>query len=149
MRQDSEEKKKKDEERENIPKTVEKIANLADKQKSTGDKSHINKLSQNEKIAEQRVTNVKEQKNLEIEDQMQHELDSSEKKVESESNGKLLDNIKKFENQQKLINNKPSSASKKQLGINEKRKSAPVKPEMIEDLSKIICKQSSFEDKNR
>jgi len=146
MRQDSEEKKKKDEERENIPKIVEK-PNLADKQKSTGDKSHINKLSQNEKIADQRVTNVKEQKNLEIEDQTQHELDSFEKKVESE--GKLLENIKKFENQQKLINNKPSSASKKQLGINEKRKSAPVKPEMIEDLSKIICKQSSFEDKNR
>lgn len=151
MRQDSEEKKKKDEERENIPKTVEKVANLADKQKSAEDKPHINKLSQNEKMADQRVTNVKEQTNIEIEDQTQNELDSSEKikKVENEGNGKLFDNIKKFESQQKLINNKLSSASKKQLGINEKRKSAPVKPEMIEDLSKIIYKQSSFEDKNR
>lgn len=152
MRQDSEEKKKKDEERENIPKTVEKVANLADKQKkSAEDKPHINKLSQNEKMADQRVTNVKEQKNIETEDQTQNELDSSEKikKVENEGNGKLFDNIKKFESQQKLINNKLSSASKKQLGINEKRKSAPVKPEMIEDLSKIIYKQSSFEDKNR
>lgn len=149
MRQDSEEKKKKDEEKENIPKTVEKVANLTDKQKSE-DKPHINKLSQNEKTADQ-VTNVKEQKNSETEDQTQNELDSSEKikKVESEGNGKLFDNIKRFESQQKLINNKSSSASKKQLGINEKRKSAPVKPEMIEDLSKIIYKQSSFEDKIR
>lgn len=151
MRQDSEEKKKKDEERENIPKTVEKVANLGDKQKYAEDKPHINKLSQNEKMADQQVTNVKEQKNIETEDQTQNELDSSEKikKVENEGNGKLFDNIKKFESQQKLINNKLSSASKKQLGINEKRKSAPVKPEMIEDLSKIIYKQSSFEDKNR
>lgn len=152
MRQDSEEKKRKDEERENIPKTVEKVANLADKQKSTAeDKPHINKLSQNEKTADQQVTNVKEQKNLEIENQTQNEVDSSQKtkKIESEGNGKLFDNIKRFESQQKLINNKSSSASKKQLGINEKRKSAPVKPEMIEDLSKIIYKQSSFEDKNR
>lgn len=150
MRQDSEEKKKKDEERENIPKTVEKVVNLADKQKSMEDKPHVNKLSQSEKTADQQLINVKEQKNLEAEDQMQNELDSSEKikKVESEGNGKLFDNIKRFESQQKLINNK-SSSSKKQLGINEKRKSAPVKPEMIEDLSKIIYKQSSFEDKNR
>lgn len=149
MRQDSEEKKKKDEERENIPKTVEKVANLADKQKSE-DKPHINKLSQSEKMADQQPINVKEQKNLETEDQTQNEVDSSEKikKVKSEGNGKLFDNIKRFESQQKLINNK-SSSSKKQLGINEKRKSAPVKPEMIEDLSKIIYKQSSFEDKNR
>lgn len=149
MRQDSEEKKKKDE-RENIPKTVEKFANLTDKQKSTEDKPHVNKLSQNEKTADQQMVNVKEQKNLETEDQTQNELDSSEKikKVESEGNGKLFDNIKRFESQQKLINNK-SNFAKKQLGINEKRKSAPVKPEMIEDLSKIIYKQSSFEDKNR
>lgn len=149
MRQDSEEKKKKDE-RENIPKTAEKFANLTDKQKSTEDKPHVNKLSQNEKTADQQMINVKEQKNLETEDQTQNELDSSEKikKVESEGNGKLFDNIKRFESQQKLINNK-SNFAKKQLGINEKRKSAPVKPEMIEDLSKIIYKQSSFEDKNR
>lgn len=152
MRQDSEEKKKKDEERENIPKTAEKIAHLVDKPKSTEDKLHINKLIQNEKTADQQVVNVKEQKNLETENQTQNELvDGSEKvkKVESEGNGKLFDNIKRFENQQKLINNKSSSGSKKQLGMNEKRKSAPVKPEMIEDLSKIIYKQSSFEDKNR
>ncbi|KYN13685.1 STE20-like serine/threonine-protein kinase [Trachymyrmex cornetzi] len=151
MRQDSEEKKKKDEERENISKTIEKVANLPDKQKSTEDnKPHINKLSQNEKTADQRVTNVKDKEQKNLEDQTQNELDSSEKtkKIESEGNGKLFDNIKKFENQQKLINNKSSSVSKK-LGINEKRKSAPVKPEMIEDLSKIIYKQSSFEDKNR
>lgn len=149
MRQDSEEKKKKDE-RENIPKTVEKFANLTDKQKSMEDKPHVNKLSQNEKTADQQMINVKEQKNLETEDQTQNELDSSEKikKVESEGNGKLFDNIKRFESQQKLINNK-SNFAKKQLGRNEKRKSAPVKPEMIEDLSKIIYKQSSFEDKNR
>lgn len=149
MRQDSEEKKKKDEERENIPKTIEKVASL-DKQKSTEDKPHVNK-SQNEKTVDQQVINVKEQKTLETEDQTQNELDSSEKikKVESEGNGKLFDNIKRFESQQKLINNKSSSISKKQLGVNEKRKSAPVKPEMIEDLSKIIYKQSSFEDKNR
>ncbi|KAL6264091.1 hypothetical protein P5V15_004170 [Pogonomyrmex californicus] len=149
MRQDSEEKKRKDEERENIPKIAEKITNLTDKQRSVEDKSQINK-PQNEKTAEQQVTNVKEQKNLEIENQTQNELDGSDKikKVDSEGNGKLFDNIKRFENQ-KLINNKSSSASKKQLGINEKRKSAPVKPEMIEDLSKIIYKQSSFEDKDR
>lgn len=152
MRQDSEEKKKKDEERENIPKTAEKVAHLVDKPKCTEDKPHINKLTQNEKTADQQVVNVKEQKNLETENQTQNELvDGSEKvkKVESEGNGKLFDNIKRFENQQKLINNKSSSGSKKQLGMNEKRKSAPVKPEMIEDLSKIIYKQSSFEDKNR
>ncbi|XP_011059314.1 PREDICTED: serine/threonine-protein kinase 10 isoform X1 [Acromyrmex echinatior] len=151
MRQDSEEKKKKVEERENILKTVEKVANLSDKQKSTEDnKPHINKLSQNEKTADQQLTNVKDKEQKNLEDQTQNELDSSEKtkKVESEGNGKLFDNIKKFENQQKLINNKSSSVSKK-LGINEKRKSAPVKPEMIEDLSKIIYKQSSFEDKSR
>lgn len=150
MRQDSEEKKKKDEERENIPKT-EKLANLTDKQKSIEDKPHVNKLSQNEKTTDQQMINVKEQKNLETEDQTQNELDSSEKikKIENEGNGKLFDNIRRFENQQKLINNKSSFVSKKQLGINEKRKSAPVKPEMIEDLSKIIYKQSSFEDKNR
>ncbi|XP_018049759.1 PREDICTED: serine/threonine-protein kinase 10 isoform X2 [Atta colombica] len=151
MRQDSEEKKKKDEERENISKTVEKVANLPDKQKSTEDnKSHINKLSQNEKTADQRLTNVKDKEQKNLEDQTQNELNNSEKtkKIESEGNSKLFDNIKKFENQQKLINNKSSSVSKK-LGINEKRKSAPVKPEMIEDLSKIIYKQSSFEDKSR
>lgn len=149
MRQDSEEKKKKDEERENIPKTVEKVASL-DKQKSTEEKPHVNKLSQNEKTVDQQVINIKERK-TETEEQTQNELDSSEKikKVENEGNGKLFDNIKRFESQQKLINNKSSSISKKQLGINEKRKSAPVKPEMIEDLSKIIYKQSSFEDKNR
>ncbi|XP_012529038.1 serine/threonine-protein kinase 10 isoform X2 [Monomorium pharaonis] len=152
MRQDSEEKKKKkDEEQENIPKTVEKVASLSNKQKSMEDKPHINKVAQSEKTVDQQVTNVKEQKNLEIEDQMQNEVSNSEKtkKVESEGNGKFFDNIKRFESQQKLMNNKSSSASKKQLGINEKRKSAPVKPEMIEDLSKIIYKQSSFEDKNR
>ncbi|XP_011647270.1 serine/threonine-protein kinase 10 isoform X4 [Pogonomyrmex barbatus] len=149
IRQDSEEKKRKDEERENIPKIAEKITNLTDKQRSVEDKSQINK-PQNEKTAKQQVTNVKEQKNLEIENQTQNELDGSDKikKVDSEGNGKLFDNIKRFENQ-KLINNKSSSTSKKQLGINEKRKSAPVKPEMIEDLSKIIYKQSSFEDKDR
>jgi len=151
MRQDSEEKKKKDEEKENISKTVEKVANFPDKQKSTEDnKPHINKLSQNEKTADQRLTNVKDKEQKNLEDQTQNELNNSEKtkKIESEGNSKLFDNIKKFENQQKLINNKSSSVSKK-LGINEKRKSAPVKPEMIEDLSKIIYKQSSFEDKSR
>lgn len=149
MRQDSEEKKKKDEERENIPKTVEKLANLTDKQKSTEDKPHVDKLSQNEKTADQR-TNVKERKNSETEHRIQDELDVSEKikRIENEGNGQLFDNIKRFESQQKLINDK-SNFAKKQLGINEKRKSAPVKPEMIEDLSKIIYKQSSFEDKNR
>lgn len=143
MRQDSEEKKKKEEEKENI-------TNSTDKQKSMEDKSQINKLSQNEKIANQQVTNIKEQKNLEIENQVRNKLDGSEniKRTESEDNAKLFDNIKRFENQQKLINNKSSPAAKKQLGVNEKRKSAPVKPEMIEDLSKIIYKQSSFEDKN-
>ncbi|CAL1679741.1 unnamed protein product [Lasius platythorax] len=148
MRQDSEDKKKKDvEERENISKDV----NLGEKQKSAEDKSQINKLSQNEKTVDQQVTNVKEQRNLETEDRMQNELDDSGKikKAVNEDNVKLFDNIRRFENQQKLINSKSSPASKKQLGVNEKRKSAPVKPEMIEDLSKIIYKQSSLEDKDR
>lgn len=148
MRQDSEDKKKKDvEERENISKDV----NLGEKQKSAEDKSQINKLSQNEKTVDQQVTNVKEQRNLETEDRMQNELDDSGKikKAINEDNVKLFDNIRRFENQQKLINSKSSPASKKQLGVNEKRKSAPVKPEMIEDLSKIIYKQSSLEDKDR
>lgn len=152
MRQDSEEKKKKDvEERENISKDVEKIVNRTDKQKSAEDKSQINKLSQNEKTVDQQVTNIKEQRNLETEDRMQNELDGSGKikKAENEDNVKLFDNIRKFENQQKLINSKSSPASKKQMGVNEKRKSAPVKPEMIEDLSKIIYKQSSLENKDR
>ncbi|XP_072766768.1 uncharacterized protein Slik [Anoplolepis gracilipes] len=152
MRQDSEEKKKKDvEERENIPKDVEKIVNLTDKHKSAEDKSQITKLLQNEKTVDQQVINVKEQRNLELEDRMQNELDGSGKikKAENEDNVKLFDNIRRFENQQKLINSKSSPVSKKQLGVNEKRKSAPVKPEMIEDLSKIIYKQSSLEDKDR
>ncbi|XP_029669099.1 serine/threonine-protein kinase 10 isoform X1 [Formica exsecta] len=152
MRQDSEEKKKKDvEERENISKDVEKIVNRTDKQKSAEDKSQINKLSQNEKTVDQQVTNIKEQRNLETEDRMQNELDGSGKikKAENEDNVKLFDNIRKFENQQKLMNRKSSPASKKQMGVNEKRKSAPVKPEMIEDLSKIIYKQSSLENKDR
>lgn len=151
MRQESEEKKKKDvEERESISKDVEKIVNLGEKQKSIEDKSQINKLSQNEKTVGQQVTNIKEQRNLETEDR-QNEFDDSGKikKTENEDNVKLFDNIRKFENHQKLINSKSSPASKKQLGVNEKRKSAPVKPEMIEDLSKIIYKQSSLEDKDR
>ncbi|XP_011254400.1 serine/threonine-protein kinase 10 isoform X3 [Camponotus floridanus] len=151
MRQDSEEKKKKDVEgRENVSKDVEKIVNLTDKQKSAEDKSQINKLPQNEKMVDQ-VTNVAEQRNLETENQMQNELDGSGKvkKNENEDNVKLFDNIRRFENQQKLINSKSSLSSKKQFGVNEKRKSAPVKPEMIEDLSKIIYKQSSLEEKDR
>ncbi|XP_012235970.1 STE20-like serine/threonine-protein kinase isoform X3 [Linepithema humile] len=142
MRQDSEEKKKKEEEKENM-------TNSTDKQRFVEDKPQINKLSQNEKTANQQVTNIKEQKNLEIENQVRNELDSSEniKRTESEDNAKLFDNIKRFESQQKLIN-KSNPAAKKQLGVNEKRKSAPVKPEMIEDLSKIIYKQSSLENKD-
>lgn len=142
MRQDSEEKKKKEEEKENI-------MNSTDKQKFMEDKAQINKLSQNEKTMNQQVTNIKEQKNLEIENQTRNELDSENmKRTESEDSAKLLDNIKRFENQQKLINNKSNPPAKKQLGINEKRKSAPVKPEMIEDLSKIIYKQSSLKNKD-
>lgn len=151
MRQDSEEKKKKDiEEKENISKDVEKMVNLTDKQKSAEDKSQINKLSQNEKMVDL-MTNFKEQRNLETENRMQNELDGSEKvkKNENEDNVKLFNNMRRFETQQKLINSKSISSSKKQLGVNEKRKSAPVKPEMIEDLSKIIYKQSSLEDKAR
>jgi len=152
MRQDSEEKKKKDDEKENIMKDVEKVNNIksTDKnQKPIEDKLQSNKLSQ-EKMADQQV-HVKEQRNLDMEDRIQNELNSSEKikRPESEDGGKLFDNIKRFENQQKLINNKSISTSKKQLSVNEKRKSAPVKPEMIEDLSKIIYnKQLSLEDKN-
>jgi len=152
MRQDSEEKKKKDDEKENIMKDVEKVNNIksTDKnQKPIEDKLQNNKLSQ-EKMADQQV-HVKEQRNLDMEDRIQNELNSSEKikRPESEDGGKLFDNIKRFENQQKLINNKSISTSKKQLSVNEKRKSAPVKPEMIEDLSKIIYnKQLSLEDKN-
>lgn len=147
MRQDSEEKKKKDiEEKETISKDV---VNL-DKQKSAEDKSQINKLSQNERMVDLMI-NFKEQGNLETENRMQNELDGFEKikKNENEDNVKLFDNMRRYENQQKLINSKSSSSSKKQLGVNEKRKSAPVKPEMIEDLSKIIYKQSSLEDKAR
>ncbi|XP_025162185.1 serine/threonine-protein kinase 10 isoform X3 [Harpegnathos saltator] len=148
MRQDS-----KNEEKENGLKDLEKvnIVNLADKQKSTEDNKsqQVSKLPHNEKMADQQATNIKEQRNSEVEDQNDF-MESSEKvkKLESEDRGKLLDNIKRFENQQKLMNNK-SSPSKKQLGINEKRKSAPVKPEMIEDLSKIIYnKQLSLQDKD-
>lgn len=148
MRQDS-----KNEEKENGPKDVEKsnVVSLADKQKSMEDKPlQVNKLLQNEKMVDQQVTNIKEQKNSETEDQNEL-VDSFEKakKAESEDRNKLFDNIKRFENQQKLINNKSNPSSKKQLGINEKRKSAPVKPEMIEDLSKIIYnKQLSLQDKD-
>lgn len=144
MRQDSEEKKKKDEEKENTSKNIEKtnIVELADKLKST------DSISQNENIMAQQVTNIKEQKNSEINNQTKTEVDNSEKvKSENEDNSIFFDNIKKFEDHQKLINNKSSPATRKQLGINEKRKSAPVKPEMIEDLSKVIYKQSSLEDK--
>ncbi|XP_020298870.1 serine/threonine-protein kinase 10 isoform X2 [Pseudomyrmex gracilis] len=146
MRQDSEEKKKKDEEKENTLKNIEKIniVELADKFKSTDNKS------QDENIMAQQVTNIKEQKNSEINNQTQTEVDSSEKiKLENEENSIFFDNIKKFEDHQKLINNKSSPATRKQLGINEKRKSAPVKPEMIEDLSAVIYKQSSLEDKDK
>jgi hypothetical protein len=152
MRQDSEEKKKKDDEKENVMKDIEKINNTKStekNQKSIEDKLQSNKLSQ-EKMTDQQV-HIKEQRNLDMEDRIQNELNSSEKikRPESEDSGKLFDNIKRFENQQKLINNKSISTSKKQLSVNEKRKSAPVKPEMIEDLSKIIYnKQLSLEDKN-
>ncbi|XP_032674602.1 serine/threonine-protein kinase 10 isoform X3 [Odontomachus brunneus] len=148
MRQDS-----KSEEKENGPKDVEKvnIVNLMDKQKSTEDKpQQVNKLPQNEKMADPQVTNIKDLKDSEMEDQNEF-MDNSEKmkKADSEDRTKLFDNIKRFENQQKLMNNKSSPSSKKQLGMNEKRKSAPVKPEMIEDLSKIIYnKQLSLQDKN-
>lgn len=147
MRQDS-----KNEEKENGPKDFEKvnIVNLANKQKSTEDKQQINKLPQNDKMANQQVANIKEQKNLEAQNSNEF-MDNLEKmkKVDGEDRGKLSDNIKRFENQQKLINNKSSPSSKKQLGMNEKRKSAPVKPEMIEDLSKIIYnKHLSLQDKD-
>lgn len=147
MRQDS-----KSDEKENGPKDVEKvnIVNLMDKQKSIEDKpQQVNKLPQNEKMADPQVANIKDQKNSETEDQNEF-MDSSEKvkKADSEDRSKLFDNIKRFENQQKLVNNKSSLSSKK-LGMNEKRKSAPVKPEMIEDLSKIIYnKQLSLQNKD-
>lgn len=151
MRQDS-----KSEEKENSSKDVEKvnIVNLADKHQKPNEEKpqqQVNKLPQNEKMIDQQVANVKEQKNSETkEEHVQNELDDAErvvKKMEYEDSGKLFDSIKRFENQQKM-NNKSSPASKKQLGVNEKRKSAPVKPEMIEDLSKIIYnKQSSLQDK--
>lgn len=139
-------------------KDIEKvnIMSLADKhQKSTEDKpQQTNKPPKNEKMADQQAANIKEQKSLEtnLETQMQNELDGVERmrKVGSEDSGKLFDNIKRFENQQKLMNNKLNPASKKQLSVNEKRKSAPVKSEMIEDLSKIIYnKQLSLQEKNR
>lgn len=150
MRQDSEEKKKREDEKESAVKDAEKVE--PDKsQKSVEDKLQSNKSSQ-EKAMDQQA-NIKERRNSDVEDQtMQIELSSSEKakKPESEDGGKLFDNIKRFENQQKLIsNNKSSPASRKQLSVNEKRKSAPVKPEMIEDLSKIIYnKQLSLEDRD-
>lgn len=148
MRQDS-----KNEEKENGPKDFEKvnIVNLANKQKSTEDKpQHVNKLPQNDKMADQQVANIKEQKSLEAEDPNEFTNSFGKmKKADSEDRGKLSDNIKRFENQQKLINNKSSPSSKKQLGMNEKRKSAPIKPEMIEDLSKIIYnKQLSLQNKD-
>lgn len=138
MRQDS-----KSEDKENNMKDVEKvnIMNLADKQKSSEDKPQQANKSQSNKM-----TNIKGQENLEI-DQTQSVLDGAERAKKDEDGGKLFDNIKRFENQQK-INNKLGPAAKKQLGINEKRKSAPVKSEMIEDLSKIIYnKQLSLQDK--
>lgn len=146
MRQDS-----KNEEKENSMKDIEKvnIINLADKhQKSMEDKSQQTNKSQ--KVMDQQVANVKEQKSSEV--QTQNEIDGAEKmkKVESEDSRKLFDNIKRFENQQKLINNKLNPISRKQSGINEKRKSAPVKSEMIEDLSKIIYnKQLALQDKEK
>lgn len=134
MRQDS-----KNEERETAEKV--NVVNPADKQESIEDKpQQVNKLPQNEKTAGQQVANVKEQKNFEDQNEF---MDTFEKvkKAENEERGKLFDNIKRFENQQKLLN-KPSS--KRQLGINEKRKSAPVKPEIIEDLSKIMYNKQLF-----
>ncbi|KYM81785.1 STE20-like serine/threonine-protein kinase [Atta colombica] len=151
MRQDSEEKKKKDEERENISKTVEKVANLPDKQKSTEDnKSHINKLSQNEKTADQRLTNVKDKEQKNLEDQTQNELNNSEKtkKIESEGNSKLFDNIKKMKNKLSSVDdvtNYELQSREKEVykSLEEKRKSVG------EKLNAVLEKRLSMDPKKR
>ncbi|CAK9794705.1 Serine/threonine-protein kinase 10 [Anthophora plagiata] len=74
-------------------------------------------------------------------------------KIASEGNEReksKLDDTSRGDVRQKLVDSKANSSLRKQLTLEEKRKSAPVKSELTEDWMKpVFNKQSSLEEKNR
>ncbi|XP_076241263.1 sterile20-like kinase isoform X3 [Calliopsis andreniformis] len=144
MRQDS-----KNEDKENILK-------LADKQHTieTLDQCKINDEKQRDKsiVTENQETINKEQMNTDILSEKQN-VSNSLGKMATDINEKEkinLDDTKKVDIRQKPVDKIAPPSSKPQLTLEEKRKSAPVKPELSEDWAKpVFNKQSSLEEKNR
>lgn len=94
----------------------------------------------------------KEQTNVDMFSEKTNVLTSLEKIV-SENNEReknKIDDVNRSDIRQRSVNDKTNSSSRTQLSLEEKRKSAPVKLELVEDWTKpIFNKQSSLEEKNR
>ncbi|KAK9301223.1 hypothetical protein QLX08_006311 [Tetragonisca angustula] len=94
----------------------------------------------------------KEQTNVDTFSEKTNVLASLEKIV-SENNEReknKIDDVNRSNIRQRSVNDKTNLSSRTQLSLEEKRKSAPVKLELVEDWTKpIFNKQSSLEEKNR
>ncbi|XP_043524401.1 serine/threonine-protein kinase 10 isoform X2 [Frieseomelitta varia] len=78
---------------------------------------------------------------------------ASLEKIVSENNEReknKIDDMNRSNIRQRSVNDRTNLSSRTQLSLEEKRKSAPVKLELVEDWTKpIFNKQSSLEEKNR
>ncbi|XP_054013062.1 serine/threonine-protein kinase 10 isoform X2 [Hylaeus anthracinus] len=143
MRQDS-----KNEDKENNLKIADKQSSveLLDQSKVTDEKQQDKNV-----LLKSHETVESEQLYVDTLCEKQNVLGSSEKITEiNEREKSSSDIIKKVDTRQKLINNQISPPTRAQLTLEEKRKSAPVKPESSEDWIKpMFNKQSSLEEKSR
>lgn len=117
------------------------------------DQCKITDESKREKnaLSESRDTVEREQTNEHTYNEKQSVKDSLEKITSINERGKdNLDHAKKSDTRQKSIDGKVNPPSKLELTLEEKRKSAPVRPELTEDWTKpVFNKQSSLEERNR
>lgn len=144
MRQDS-----KNEDKENNVKTADKqnAIEVLDQCKLTDEKQWVkSSTSENQEAVD------REQMNVDTLCEKQNVSDSLEKATAglNEKEKINVDDTKKVDTRQKPIDNKLNPPPRTQLTLEEKRKSAPVKPELPEDWTKpVFNKQSSLEEKSR
>ncbi|KAG7200500.1 hypothetical protein KM043_001064 [Ampulex compressa] len=146
LRQDS-----KPEEKDSNAKTAERSAamEVVDQPRASDEKRQDSTVSaQAQEMAGEAIEVAKEAKVVQVTDMEAEEPDKAETRESSGSS--VLESARKIETRQKLSEGKGSSPSKKQISVEEKRKSAPVKPEVCEDWAKpAFNKQSSLEEKSR
>ncbi|XP_076229093.1 sterile20-like kinase isoform X2 [Nomia melanderi] len=142
MRQDS-----KNEDKESHSKSSDKRSTV-----EVLDQCKITDESKREKnaLSESRETAEREQTNVDTYNEKQSVKDSLEKITGISEREKDHSDHAKKDTRQKSMDGKVNPPSKVELTLEEKRKSAPVRPELTEDWTKpVFNKQSSLEERNR